>query len=138
MPPALPPARQKSANPLTRGDLPLREGSFRQTGRNLDIRLGSCEGITDPLTYAVSGGQALGSGASKGQQSIDDRGLAPPLVVYGEPLPLFDSSRGADSSPRDTYGLGGPPALREPCRPNAAGGLELVGLAQGKVILAAS
>ena len=28
--------------------LPLREGSFRQTGRNLDIRLGSCEGITDP------------------------------------------------------------------------------------------
>jgi hypothetical protein len=30
------------------GDLPLGEGSFRQTGRNLDIRLGSCEGITDP------------------------------------------------------------------------------------------
>jgi hypothetical protein len=32
----------------TRGDLPLTEGSFRQRGRNLDIRLGSCEGITDP------------------------------------------------------------------------------------------
>jgi hypothetical protein len=29
------------------------------------------------MAYAVSGGQALGSGASKGQQSIDDRGLAP-------------------------------------------------------------
>ena len=27
---------------------PLREGSFRQTGRNLDIRRGSCEGIADP------------------------------------------------------------------------------------------
>src|SRR5258708_13017002 len=25
----------------------LREGSFRQTGRNLDIRLGSCEGIIE-------------------------------------------------------------------------------------------
>ena len=36
------------ANPLTRGDLPLTEGRFRQTDRNLDIRLGSCEGITDP------------------------------------------------------------------------------------------
>src|SRR4029077_17021154 len=46
--------------------------------------------------------------------------------------------RGADSSPRDTYGLGGLPALREPYRPKAAGGLELVGLAQGKVILAGS
>jgi hypothetical protein len=48
------------------------------------------------------------------------------------------SNRGADSSPRDTYGLGGPPALRERCRPKAADGLELVGLAQGKVILAGS
>jgi hypothetical protein len=27
---------------------PLTEGSFRQTGRNLDIRLGSCEGIMIP------------------------------------------------------------------------------------------
>ena len=65
-------------------------------------------------------------------------GVWPPPVIYGELLPLFDSNRGADSSPRDTYGLGGPPALREPCRPKAAGGLELVGLAQGKVILAGS
>src|SRR5580704_726065 len=39
-------------------------------------------------------------------------GVCPPPVIYGEPLPLFDSNRGADSSPRDTYGLGGPPALR--------------------------
>jgi hypothetical protein len=31
------------------------------------------------LTYAVSGSQALGSGARKGQQSIDDRGPAPHL-----------------------------------------------------------
>src|SRR6478736_8657414 len=29
------------------------------------------------LACAASGGQALGSGGSKGQQSIDDRGLAP-------------------------------------------------------------
>jgi hypothetical protein len=39
---------------------------------------------------------------------------------------------------KDTYGLGGPPALREPCRPKAAGGLELVDLAQGRVIFAGS
>ena len=65
-------------------------------------------------------------------------GVWPPPVIYGELLPLFDSNRGANSSPRDTYGLGGPPALREPCRPKAAGGLELVGLAQGNVILAGS
>ena len=90
-----------------------------------------------PDDIAASDAQALGSGASKGQQPIDDRGR-PPSVIYGEPLPLFDSNRGADSSPRDTYGLGGPPALGEPCRPKAAGGLELVGLAQGKVILAGS
>ena len=82
------------------------------------------------LTYAVSGGQALGSGASKGQQSIDDRGLAPPPVTYGEPLPLFDSNRGADTSARDIYGLWGRPALRAPCRPSAAGCLKLVCLAQ--------
>ena len=50
-----------------------------------------------------------------------DRGLPPPPVIYGEPLPLFDSNRGADSSQRDTYGLGGRPALRDPCRPSAAG-----------------
>jgi len=64
----------------------------------------------------MSASQALGSGASKRQQSIDDRGLPPPPVIYGEPLPPFDSNRRADSSPRDTYGLGGRPALREPCR----------------------
>ena len=58
----------------------------------------------------------LGSGASKGQQPIDDRGLAPPPVIYGEPLPLFDSNRGADTSARES----------------AAGCL-----AQGKAILAA-
>ena len=40
------------------------------------------------------------------------------------------------SSPRDTYGLGGRPALREPYR--SVGGLELVCLAQGRVILAGS
>jgi hypothetical protein len=38
----------KIGEPSHTGDLPLRERSFRQTGRNLDIRLGSCEGITDP------------------------------------------------------------------------------------------
>ena len=66
-------------------------------------------------------------------------GVWPPLrssmaspYLYSTPI------RGANSSPRDTYGPGGPPALREPCRPKAAGGLELVGLAQGNVILAGS
>jgi hypothetical protein len=82
------------------------------------------------LTHAVSGGQAFGSGASKGQQPIDEPGLGPLRFIYGEPL--LEASRGADSSPRETYGLGEPPALREPCRPKAAGG----GLAQGRVILA--
>ena len=32
----------------TRGDLPLNEGNFRQTMSQSGIRLGSCEGITDP------------------------------------------------------------------------------------------
>ena len=52
--------------------------------------------------------------------SIDDRGLAPPPVIYGEPLPLFNSNRGADSSPRDTYGLGDG-QLRCPTENRAAG-----------------
>jgi hypothetical protein len=60
---------------------------LRKTGRNLDIRLGSCEGITDFRPSPVSGGQALGSGARQGQQSIDDRDPAPLRVIYGEPLP---------------------------------------------------
>src|SRR5580704_13739351 len=64
-------------------------------------------------------------------------GVWPPPVTYGEPLPLFDSDRGADSSPRDTYGLGGRPSLREPCRPSAAG-WQLVCLVHGKVIFAGS
>ena len=50
----------------------------------------------------------------------------------------FSSNRGAHSSARDTYGLWGRPALRDPRRPSAADWLELVCLAQGKVILAAS
>jgi hypothetical protein len=33
---------------VRRGDLPQRDGSCRQTGRNLDIRPRSCERITDP------------------------------------------------------------------------------------------
>jgi hypothetical protein len=57
------------------------------------------------MAYAVSGGQALGSGASKRQQSIDDRGPAPLRVMYGAPLPLFDSNRGADSSAQALAGL---------------------------------
>ena len=59
-------------------------------------------------------------------------GVWPPPVIYGELLPLFDSNRGADSSPRDTYGLGGRPALRDPCRPSAAGCLELVSPGPGQ------
>ena len=77
-----------------------------------------------------SGAQVRGK---QGGQSIDDRGPTPPTVIYGEPLPLFDSNRGADPSARDIYGLWGPPALRGPCRACAAGCL-----AQGKVILAVS
>jgi len=50
----------------------------------------------------------------------------------------FGSNRGADTSARDIYGLWGRPALRDPCRPSGAGCLELICLAQGKVILAAS
>ena len=57
---------QKSANPLTRGDLPLREGSFRQTGRNLDIRLGSCEGITDPWPTRPAAVRCSGQGQARG------------------------------------------------------------------------
>jgi hypothetical protein len=40
--------RGKIGEPSHTRDLPLTEGSFRQTGRNLDIRLWLCEGITDP------------------------------------------------------------------------------------------
>src|SRR6478752_8411106 len=58
-------------------------------------------------------------------------GVWPPRSSNGEP-PLFDSNRGADTSPRDTYGLGGRPALREPCRPSAAGCLELVSPGPGQ------
>jgi hypothetical protein len=61
-------------NPLNRGDLPLREGSFRQTGRNPDIRLGSCEGIADPWPTR----RCSRSGAGKGGSPIDDRGPCPP------------------------------------------------------------
>jgi hypothetical protein len=49
---------------------------------------------------------------------------------------LFESNREADSSVRDTYGLGGRPALRDPCR--VRGYLEIVCLAQGRVIFAGS
>src|SRR4029077_11425843 len=76
MPPALPPARQKSANPLTRGDLPLREGSFRQTGRNLDIRLGSCE-VTDPWPTPSAAVRRSAQGQARDSSPIDDRGRPP-------------------------------------------------------------
>src|SRR3984893_11557618 len=49
---------------------------------------------------------------------------------------LFESNREADSSVRDTYGLGGRPAWRDPCR--VRGYLEIVCLAQGRVIFLAS
>ena len=66
-------------------------------------------------------------------------GVVTPLgVIYGEPLPLLAPIGGEDSSPRDTYGVGGRPALREPCHPGAAGCVARVCLAQGKVILATS
>jgi hypothetical protein len=63
---------------------------------------------------------------------------APLRVIYGEPLPHWGPIAGQTLRQGDTYGLGGSPALREPCRASAASCLELVCLAQGKVILAAS
>jgi len=36
------------ANPVAQRDLPLSEGNFPQRCRNLDVRLASCEMITDP------------------------------------------------------------------------------------------
>ena len=56
----------KIGGPLTRGDLPLREGSFRQTGRNLDIRLGSCEGITDPWPTPSAAVRRSAQGQARG------------------------------------------------------------------------
>ena len=52
---------------------------------------GQCrvKGSPDPLAYTASGAQVLGSGASKDGSPIDDWGLAPPTVIYGEPLPLL-------------------------------------------------
>ena len=53
-------------------------------------------------------------------------GVWPPLrSSMASPYLYWLHSRG-DSSPRDTYGLGRRPALREPCRPSAPGCLELV------------
>src|ERR1700721_2872637 len=59
-------------------------------------------------------------------------GVWPPLRSSMASPYLFDSNRGADSSPRDTYGLGGRPALRDPYRPSAAGCLELVSPGPGQ------
>jgi hypothetical protein len=64
-------------------------------------------------------------------------GVLTPRVIYSEHLPLFGSDRGADSSARDTYGLEGRRALRDPC-PSAAGHLELVCLAQAAEVVARS
>jgi hypothetical protein len=51
--------------------------------------------------------------------------------------PIRVQSRGRPFGKGRLWPLGGP-ALREPCRLKAVGGLELVCLAQGKVILAGS
>ena len=61
------------------------------------------------------------------------RGLATTPAFSGR-----RSNRGANSLARDTYDLRGRPALRDPCRPNAAGCIKLSCLTQGKVIFAAS
>src|SRR6202022_1027070 len=51
--------------------------------------------------------------------------------------PIRVQSRGRPFGKGRLWPLGGP-ALREPCRPKAVGGLELVCSAQGRVILAGS
>src|SRR6476659_10314356 len=71
----------------TRGDLPLREGSFRQTGRNLDIRLGSCEGITDPWPTPSAAVRRSAQGQARAAVPPD-----PLRVVYGHPLTLHGSA----------------------------------------------
>jgi hypothetical protein len=54
--------------------LPLTEGGFRQMGRNLDVRLGSCDGITDPWPTRTASIRCSGQGRAKGGSPIDDRG----------------------------------------------------------------
>ena len=77
----------KIGDPLTRGDLPLTEGSFRQTGRNLDIRLGSCEGITDPWPTPSAAVRRSAQGQARVGSPTD-----PLRVVYGHPLTLHGST----------------------------------------------
>ena len=127
----------KIACPLARRDLPLSEAEFSRTTPDLTIRLGSRELIDRSLGYAASGGQGSGQGSKQGGSPIDDRGPDPLRVIYGDPLLLFGSSSPGDPLARDIYGLGGRPALRDPCGASAAGRpLEPACWDQGTVIFA--
>ena len=77
-------------------------------------------------------------GASKGQQPIDDRGLAPLRHLWRALTSIRVQSRGRPTPARDTYGLGGRPALRNFLPPKRRRPLELVSPGPGKLILAAS
>jgi hypothetical protein len=92
---------EKSANPLARRDLPLSEGSFRSDHRS--------------LAYAASGGQVLGSVASKGSGPIDDRGPTLPAGHLRRAATLFGCNRGdfsaGDTDKFDLSGCFSAPAL---------------------------
>jgi hypothetical protein len=75
---------------------------------DLDFRLGPMPGD------ATSSDQVLAVRGKQGAAVHRTGGLTPPPVIYGEPLPLFDSNRGAGTSAREIYGLWGRPALRDP------------------------
>jgi hypothetical protein len=64
-------------------------------GRNLDIRLGSCEGITDPGPTPSAAVRRSAQGQARTAVPIDDRGLAEPFAGHGE-----ISSRGDKAPPQ--------------------------------------
>src|SRR6476660_9768146 len=57
-------------------------------------------------------------------------GVWPPSGHLWRALTSIRLQSWADTSARDTYGLGGPPALRDPCRLRAASKLSLPGPGQ--------
>src|SRR6202022_1396001 len=72
---------QSRSRLFAKGHLWLTEGSFRQTGRNLDIRLGSCEGITDPWPTPSAAVRRSAPGQARAAVPPD-----PLRCVYGHPL----------------------------------------------------
>jgi hypothetical protein len=80
------------------------------------------------VAHAFSGGQALGSGARKGGSPIDDRGLAPLPVIYGEPLPYSGPIAGHTLRQGTPMAAGdGQPCEAPTLRPSASVCLDLPG-----------